>query len=170
LLQGYFTYNRHLYQVRRYLLTNASGVWSTSISLKNIGSRTQWYVAYPGEEAINSALSAWHTVYVRPKLGIKANVKWTHRHYAVRHGTAFKLGGTESPAMKGNRLTLQYRLYGSRRWHATTIKATITSSGTYVVKLVFSRSVKEYLRWSFKGATSGNWLSATSPGKLFVVS
>lgn len=53
-------------------------------------------------------------------------------------------------------------------WHSTTLHVTINTDGAYAIKLVFTRALKESLRFSYIGTTSGPWLAAISPGRVFV--
>jgi hypothetical protein len=65
-------------------------------------------------------------------------------------------------------VTVQYRPAGGR-WHSTTIRPVISSTGRYSVKLSFTTAGKVWLRFTYTGSLTGAWLSAVSPGRLFVV-
>ena len=68
----------------------------------------------------------------------------------------------------GRKVSIQYRFPGSRRWHQTTIKASVAKSGSYSKgRLYFAKPTHVYLRWHYTGTTSGPWLSANAPAKLF---
>jgi hypothetical protein len=107
---------------------------------------------------------------VVPKLTTTSSLRFRNGHYTVRHNTGFKLSGVSKPALRGKRVSVQYRLAGTRRWHATTIFATVGKSGAYSRgRLYFAKPTRVYLRWHYAGSKSGPWLSANSLGKLFVI-
>jgi hypothetical protein len=155
--------------IHRNLVTNSGGAWETIITTKSVRSRFQWFVAFPGDEGVNAALSTLHTVHVLPKLTVKANLRFRRGRYTLRHGTGFTLSGISAPVLSGKRVFVQYRVSGTRRWHTTTLRARVSSSGRYSIKLRFSKPTRTYLRWHYTGSSSGPWLSANSHSKLFVV-
>jgi len=126
--------------------------------------------SFPGEEGINAARSPYRSLGVLPKLTTTSSLRFRSGHYTVRHNTQFKLGGVSKPALRGKRVSIQYRIAGTRRWHATSIAATVGKSGAYSHgRLYFSKPTRVYLRWHYAGSRSGPWLSANSLGKLFVI-
>ena len=71
--------------------------------------------------------------------------------------------------MAGKKLTVQYKPFGGSTWHSMSVQATIGTAGKYSVGIVATGPGKEYLRFAYKGSSAGQWLSAGSTPKLFVV-
>jgi hypothetical protein len=169
ILQGYYSYRGSMYTVHKLLVTDSNGRWAAGLTISTVKSRMFWYAAYPGEEGLRPALSPARQLYVRPVLTTRANLTWTGTRYVVRHGTAFKLYGVSHPAISGRRVWVQYRVYGASRWHTTSIAARVSSTGTYAARIAISTPGRLYLRFSYVGSSSGPWLSAKSPARLFAV-
>jgi kumamolisin len=169
-VQGFFVYNGRFQIVQALVSTANDGSFTATVSTGNVFSRMQWFAAFPGEEGINAALSPYRILRVLPTLTTTSSLRFRNGHYTVRHNTGFKLSGVSKPALRGRRVFIQYRVAGTRRWHATTIFATVGKSGAYSRgRLFFARPTRVYLRWHYAGSKSGPWLSATSSGKLFVI-
>jgi kumamolisin len=169
-VQGFFVYNGRFQVVQALVSTANDGSFTATVSTGNVLSRMQWFAAFPGEEGINAALSPYRILRVLPTLTTTSSLRFRNGHYTVRHNTGFKLSGVSKPALRGRRVFIQYRVAGTRRWHATTIFATVGKSGAYSRgRLFFARPTRVYLRWHYAGSKSGPWLSATSSGKLFVI-
>jgi len=169
-VQGFFVYNGRFRVVQVLVNTAGDGSFSATASTGDVLSRMQWFAAFPGEEGIDAALSPYRTLRVLPKLTTTSSLRFRSGHYTVRHNTEFKLSGVSKPALRGRRVSVQYRLAGTRRWHTTSIFATVGKSGAYSRgRLYFAKPTRVYLRWHYAGSKTGPWLSANSLGKLFVI-
>ena len=170
MVQGYFVYAGRLRVVQAAVVTANDGSFKVTASTGDVLSRLRWFAAFPGDEGINAAVSPVRTLRVLPKLTTTSNLRFRNGHYTVRHNSGFTLGGVSKPALRGKSVSIQYRLAGTRRWHQTTIKAKVTSSGAYSRRgLFFSKPTHVYLRWHYAGSKTGPWLSANSLGKLLFV-
>ncbi len=169
-VQGFFVYNGQFRVVQVLVNTASNGSFSATASTGGVLSRMQWSASFPGEEGINAAISPHRILRVLPKLTTTSSLRFRSGHYTVRHNTGFKLSGVSKPALRRRRVSVQYRLAGTRRWHATTIFASVGKSGAYSRgRLYFAKPTRVYLRWHYAGSKSGPWLSANSLGKLFVI-
>ena len=83
------------------------------------------------------------------------------------HGA--RLGAPLAPAMPGAVLTVQTRVKCTTKWISSGVTVTVGANGTYSTPFTFASAVKEYIRFSYTGSQTGPWLSAKSPGRLFVV-
>jgi hypothetical protein len=106
---------------------------------------------------------------VQPTLTTGSSLIWSGTRYTVKHGTSISIGGRSTPAMAGALLTVQVKANGGTTWKAFGKTVTVAADGTYSVSISFPKAVKQSLRFSYAGSTTRPWLSATSPGRLFVV-
>jgi kumamolisin len=171
IVEGFYHYLGSYHTFLRYTVTNSSGGWAISATTKGVKTRMDWQAYYPGEEGMNSAISPARILHVTPKLTANTGLRRSADHtYHVKHGSAFKFGGSSSPNLHGSKVTLQYRLKGARRWRASTLHLKVGSRGTWTARLVFSRAEKIQLRWHYTGSTNSDFLSANSNSLTFTAS
>jgi hypothetical protein len=169
-IEGVFAYAGHIHLWNRHLLTDANGDWSVNASTKTIASRMLWQVAYPGAEGITSALTRIHTLYVVPKLGMTTPLRRSRDHtYHVAHNTNFTLRGSSNPNLRGFKVTLQFKVRGTRRWRSTGLQARVGRRGSWAMRLRDSKAQRVSLRWHFTGSVRGEYLSANSNSLPFTI-
>ena len=155
--------------VMRHALTSPSGSWSVSLTTSTVKARMVWHAAFVGDQGLNPSFTGWNTLRVMPVLTTTSTARWTGSSYTVVHGRGLTLKGAAAPIMAGAKLTVQYKPYGGSAWHSTNVHATIGAAGRYSVGIVTTGAGKEYLRFTYAGSTAGQWLSASSPAKLLVI-
>ncbi len=172
IVRGTYSYQGKKYAFSRSVLTNGTtGNWQlTGVNEAAVKARMQWSASYAGDSIHAPATSAVPVLHVLPIMTVGSGLHWSGSTYKVAHGKAFKLTGTVKPILKGQKLIVQYRAKGASKWHSTTLKATVGKQGGVSIALVFSRPLKEQLRWAYAGSSGGQWLTAYSPGRLFTVS
>jgi hypothetical protein len=131
-----------------------------------ISRKTTWRAYFLGDEGVKSAQSSFHVIYVVPRLGARANLPVLNGHYIVSRGAVFTFSGVSAPHMTGARVTIQYRVFGTRRWLATGLGDVVDRRGRYSRRVAFSKTGAFYLRWHYVGSTAARWLTASSPGRL----
>ncbi len=168
-LWGSYSFGGHVHVLTRRATTDAAGHWTIALTTSLVKARLQWHVAYTGEQGVNPAYTSWQTLHVAPTLTTVSNAHWNGTAYTLQRHHGFNLSGKATPIMAGKHLTVQYKPFGGSTWHSMSVQATIGTAGKYSVGIVATGPVKEYFRFSYKGSSTGQWLSAGSPAKLFVV-
>jgi kumamolisin len=137
---------------------DGTGAWT---SPRKPTKRMQWRAHFMGDGTHTGSTSAWHTVYVVPKLSVASS------RTTVSHLSSFTLSGKSTPNMSGARVTAQWRALHGTVWH---------SIGTVNVGRLggYSRGVRlpagaKVLRWHYTGGTTSRWMSANSPGKVVTI-
>lgn len=166
---GTYTANGKTVHVTRTATTGSAGTWATAVTTALVGARFTWKAGYAGETGIAAAQSAVHVLTVQPTLTTGSSLIWNGTQYSVKHGRTISIGGKANPGMAGATLTVQAKLKGGTTWKAFGKKATVAADGSYSVSITFPKAVKQSLRFSYAGSTTRPWLSATSPGRLFVI-
>jgi subtilase family serine protease len=168
-VSGFFTYRGRSYSFQKFAVTDGIGRWSVNATTKDIGSRLIWQAVYPGGENLTSSVSPAHYLYVRPKLALGANTTHSRRlhAYIIYRTRKFNVLGAGKPILRGFHVTLQHRT--ARRWHSTRIHPTVGRKGGWTARIHIDSGTKIWLRWTFKGSASGEYLSAKSPGVKFII-
>jgi kumamolisin len=132
-----------------------SGAWAAT---RKPAKRMQWRAHYMGDDGHAGSTSAWHYVYVTPKLSVASS------RSTVSHLSTFTLSGHSTPNMSGAKVTAQWRGVNGRIWHSIG-SVTVGRLGGYsrTVRLAAGTKV---LRWHYAGGTTSRWLSADSTGKV----
>ena len=167
---GTYTANGKTVHVTKTAATDPTGTWATAVTTALVGARFTWKAGYAGETGIAAAQSPVHVLTVQPTLTTGSSLIWNGTQYSVKHGKMISIGGKANPGMAGATLIVQGKLKSGTTWKAFGKKATVAADGTYSVSISFPKAVKQSLRFSYAGSTTRPWLSATSPGRLFVVS
>ena len=170
MVYGLYKYQSKSYYVEYWVVTGTSGNWSVPVGTAAVKARMQWYASFPGEQGIEPAISAVQTLRVLPVLTTASSAHWNGLAYTASVKKTFTISGVAKPIMAGSTLTLQVKPSGGTVWHATAHKVKIAKNGKYSVALTFTSKVKQSYRWSYKGSTTGQWVSAVSPGRIFNVS
>ena len=169
ILWGSYSLGGHDHVITRRVTTDPLGRWTVPVTTALVKAKLQWHVAYTGEQGIRPAYTNWQTLHVTPTLTTASTAHWNGHAYTLQHQHGFKLSGVATPIMAGKKLTVQYRPFGGSTWHSMSVQATIGTAGKYSVGIVATGPGKEYLRFFYKGSSAGQWLSAGSAAKLFVV-
>ncbi len=148
--------------------TDANGDWSISLT-RPLRKRLQWQVWYLGSETAEGSSSAAHSIRVKPSLKTTSSAKSVDGRYVIAQDVTFKLYATTAPNLGGESLRAQWRPAGSPRWRSGG-SAHVTATGRATLKAQWTGPGRYYARWRYAGSSSGNWLTATSPAKVFVVS
>ena len=149
--------------------TGPAGTWATTVTTALVRARFSWKAGYAGETGIAAAQSGMHVLKVQPTLTTGSSLLWNGTRYTVMHGKTISVGGKANPGMAGATLTVQVKPSGGTTWKAFGKKATVAADGTYSVSISFPKAAKQSLRFSYAGSATRPWLSATSPGRLFVI-
>lgn len=163
---GFYYYRATTRPITFAATTNSSGVWTRKITTSVVRARFTWHALYRGAPGIAFQATTPQVICVRPTLTAVSGAAWNGRYYTVTHRHTFILKGTARPIMAGRKLTVQRRTTGA--WHSTKRHVVISATGSYAVKLYFKAPGKQWLRFAYTGSTTGPWLSAVSPGLLFI--
>jgi kumamolisin len=153
-LEFRFAGSRYIYYAKNIPLDGA-GAWAVT---RKPTKRVQWRAHYMGDDGHTGSTSAWHVVYVTPKLSVASS------RTTVRHTSTFILSGRSTPNMSGARVTAQWRGVNGRVWHSIG-SVTVGRLGGYSRKVKLAAGGK-VLRWHYTGGTASRWLSADSTGKV----
>jgi hypothetical protein len=167
---GTYTVAGQLHTVTRSATTNQVGSWSTSVTTADVGARFTWQAAFAGDNGFHASQAPSRVLSVQPTLTATANLPWNGTQYSAPHGTLATVSGVSTPAMAGATLKLQTKLKGTTTWVASGITVTVAANGAYSTAVSFPSAVKEYLRLSYTGSSTGPWLTTKSPARLFVIS
>ena len=155
--------------VTRTATTSPTGTWAATVTTAVVGARFTWKAGYAGESGIAAAQSGMHVLTVQPTLTTGSSLIWNGTQYSVKHGKTISIGGKANPGMAGAALTVQVKLKSGTTWKAFGKKVTVAGDGTYSLLISFPKAVRQSLRFSYAGSSTRPWLSATSPGRLFVI-
>lgn len=166
---GSYTANGKTVHVTKSATTGPTGTWATAVTTALVGARFTWRAGFAGETGIAAAQSAVHVLTVQPTLTTGSSLIWNGTQYSVKHGKTISIGGKANPGMAGATLAVQVKPKGGSSWKAFGNNVTVAANGTYSVSISFPKAAKQSLRFSYAGSTTRPWLSATSPGRLFVI-
>ena len=166
---GSYTANGKTVHVTKSATTGPTGTWATAVTTALVGARFTWRAGFAGETGIAAAQSAVHVLTVQPTLTTGSSLIWNGTQYSVKHGKTISIGGKANPGMAGATLAVQVKPKGGSSWKAFGRNVTVAANGTYSVSISFPKAAKQSLRFSYAGSTTRPWLSATSPGRLFVI-
>jgi hypothetical protein len=147
--------------------TNGSGHWLVTLST-SIDRRAHWHVVYLGTRTQAPAVKDGYPIYVIPPLTVTATLPLLHGAYQAHAGKAFTLSGHTMRALAGRAVVAEYRPASSQTWIRVG-SASVTSSGDYHRLFSFPHTGTYVVRWIYQGGTTGEWLSASSSGRVFAV-
>jgi kumamolisin len=165
---GSYTVAGQVHTITRTAMTDAGGNWSLVLTTADVGARLTWHATYAGDPGYRASQSPTGVLMVQPTLTTASDLPWNGTQYTTQHGTTATVSGVSTPAMAGATLKLQTRAKGTTRWTTTTITATADATGSYSTTITLPSAVKEYIRFTYTGSSSGPWVSTKSPARLFV--
>jgi len=134
--------------------TDANGHWSISLS-RPLRKKLRWQAYFLGGETTEGSRSAHHVIRVKPILKATSSSRRVDGRYVINLG--------------GEVLAAQWRPTGSSSWQSGGT-ARVAPTGKATLKAQWTGPGRYDVRWRYAGSTGGNWLTATSPVKRFVVS
>jgi hypothetical protein len=148
--------------------TDEEGGWSVTLG-RQIVRRLTWRVVYLGSHRLSPSVAGGFRVFVRPPLSTDVELDRRDGAYRAVAGVPFRLGGKTLGSLYRRPLMAQARPASGGRW-VRLGPASVGLSGRYGRFVALSRPGRWIVRWHYDGGPRGQWVGASSPGRLVVVS